>query len=220
MVAEESDVEAVMEAVTYAFGHLALSVQKGRCSPENLHSKERLLVYMARYMAWARDSFQKDDAFLGLLEDSSEFAVAMVFSSRAASGAPWSEIVDDDAGSGTSKSVVTSTSATHILSRNCSNCGFRGVMCIYCTSCGMYDVEVGLQIGSSSATEGAQRLTGSKTAFTYTCKWCQYKQTCNSSYQYFSDPRAGGSYQNYSYNNTLFCRKCNMFGCRGCMTVL
>ena len=90
-VAKESDIDAVMEAVTYAFEKLPLSVQKGRCSPENLNSREKLLVYMARYIAWARDSFQKNDSFLGLLEDCPDFAVASVFSSRTASAPPWKQ---------------------------------------------------------------------------------------------------------------------------------
>ena len=96
MVADKSDMDAVMEAVTYAFGHLTLSVQKGPFSPDSLNSKEKLLVYMVRYMAWARDSFQKNEAFLHLLEECPEFAIALVFTSRSASAPPWSETVNDE----------------------------------------------------------------------------------------------------------------------------
>ena len=91
MVAENSDIDAVIEAVTYAFRRLPLSVQTGWCSPKNANSRERLLVYMAQYMAWARDSFQKHDEFYNLLESCHDFAVALVVNSRAASVPPWSE---------------------------------------------------------------------------------------------------------------------------------
>ena len=96
MVADKSDMDAVMEAITYAFGHLTLSVQKGLFSPDSLNSKEKLLVYMVRYMAWARDSFQNNEAFLYLLEEYPEFAIALVFTSRSASAPPWSETVNDE----------------------------------------------------------------------------------------------------------------------------
>ena len=209
MVAEKVDMDAVMEAVTYAFGHLTLSAQKAQCSPDNLDTKEKLLVYMARYMAWAVDSFQKNELFLNLLEDCPDFAVALVFSSRSASAPPWSAKTSDE----------SFDSTTHILSRSCSNCSYKGVMYIYCTGCKHYDSEVGLQVGSAAVADGGQRLSGTKEDFTYTCKWCKHKQICNSTSASFTDPVSNSSYTAASNLNSLVCRRCNMFGCRGKMTI-
>ena len=197
MVANKSDIDAVMEAVTYAFGHLTLSVQKGLFSPDSLNSGEKLLVYMVRYIAWARDLFQTNEAFTHLLEESPEFAIALVYTSRSASAPPWSN----------SETAYDSTS--HILSRFCGNCTYRGIMYMYCPNCRHYDTEV-----------AAKRLSGNKLEFTYTCKWCSHKQNCNQSFQYFTEPHTSMQYRRSSNMNTLVCRRCNMFGCRGTMSMI
>ena len=205
MVAHESEVDIVIDAVTYAFGNLPFSVsaQKVHCSPNYLDSKERLLVYMVRYIAWARDSFQMNAAFLDLIRDCPEFAVALIVSSRAASAAPWSE--------SSTENLISYQSTNHILSRRCSNCLFQGVMYIWCAHCQNYDFEVGLQVGSA-AVLGEERLSGSKEWFRYTCKWCGVKQSCSPNSESFYDPRTCRKRNGKSNMNPLVCRKCECMG--------
>ena len=209
----ESDVDAVMGSVTYAFRNLPFSVsaQKVHCSPNYLDSKEKLLVYMARYIAWARDAFQTNVAFLDLLAECPEFAVALVVSSRATLAAPWSE-------PGT-ENLISYESTTHILSRLCTNCFFQGVMYICCTFCRRYDFEVGLQVGMT-AVQGTERLSGKKECFIYTCKWCRRQNKCSTDTETFNHPCTGQICFGKSNMNPLVCRKCNTFGCMGQMSMI
>lgn len=221
MVADKGDVDAVMEAVAYAYDKLPLPVQQQPISLDSLNVKEKLLVYMARYTAWARDSLRMNKTFIDLLGDCPEFAVALLFSSRAAPVPPWIADPASSAPGDSSKWVVSHDSTSHILSRCCGSCGFKGVMGIWCTSCLRYDFEVGSQIvaGDAAIAEvGANRLSGTSSIFTYTCKWCGHKQTCNHGQQYFNDPIVGGGYHCASNKGSLVCRKCNISGCQGYMT--
>ena len=208
MVADGSDVDAVMAAVVYAFRNLPLSVQNVWCSRNYLDSKEKLLVYMARYIAWARDSFQENVMFLELLEACPDFAVALVVSSGASLVAPWSD-------PGTER-LISYTSTTHILSRLCGSCSYQGVMAIFCIHCHKYDYEVGGKVGTA-AVQGTERLLGHQTDFRYNCKWCRRKQHCNSELEHFTYPWTGKKCFEKSYMNPLVCRKCNAFGCMGGM---
>ena len=212
MTDNERYVDAVMGAVTYAFRNLAFSViQKVHCSPDYLDSKEKLLVYMVRYIAWARDSFQSNAAFLDLLGECPEFAVALVFSSRAALAAPWSE-------PGT-ENLISYESTDHILSRHCSNCSFQGVMYIWCNYCGQYDFEVGLRVGTA-AVQGAERLSGKNEHFKYTCKWCGRRHTYGTQSETFICPVTGRKCNGQGNMNPLVCRKCNTFGYMGKMSMI
>lgn len=208
MVDDASEVDAVMVAAAFAFLNLPLSVRNVSCSRNYLDSKEKLLVYMARYIAWARDSFQQNVMFLELLEACPGFAVALAVSSGASLVAPWSE-------PGTER-LVSYTSTTHILSRYCGTCSYQGVMSIFCIHCRKYDCEVGGQVGTA-AVQGTERLSGDQTDFEYTCKWCQRVQHCNGEHQTFSHPLTGKKCWGLLYMNTLVCRKCNTFGCLGGM---
>ena len=221
MVADKPDVDAVMEAIAYAYDKLPLS--HGPLSLHNLNLKERLLVYMARYTAWARDSLQTNKTLMNLLGDCPEFAVALLFSSRTASTPPWIAEQIDSATADSSKWAVSHDSTSHILSRSCRGCSYKGIMAIWCTSCKKYDHEVGSQIvicGTTVGELGTDRLSGTKSIFTYTCKWCGYKQTCNNISGYYSEPITGGGYNCVTSNGSLVCRKCNTNGCRGLMSVI
>ena len=221
MVADKSDVDSVMEAVAYAYDKLPFSVQQA-CSLGNLNVKEKLLVYMAQYTAWARDSLRMSETFVNLLGDCPEFAVALLFGSITAPVPPWVAQLSSETTKGSAKGSLSYDSPSHILSRSCGSCNYKGVMGIWCTSCKKFDVEVGAQIvfGSTIIGEvGEHRLSGSKTDFTYTCKWCGYKQTCNSTNQYFTDPITGQQCYCLSHRGSLVCRKCNALGCRVNMVV-
>lgn len=78
-IANTSDADGIMEAVAYAYNKLPFSVQQA-CSLPSHNVEEKLLVYMAEYTAWARDSLRMSETFVNLLEDSPEFAVALIFS--------------------------------------------------------------------------------------------------------------------------------------------
>ena len=211
-VDDESELGAVMEAVAYGFRNLALSVRNVRCSSDYLDSKEKLLVLMARYISWARDSFQQNATFIGLLEECPQFAVALVISSGAALVPPWFDPHTDR--------LISCDSTTHILSRYCSACSFRGVMYIYCTNCKNYDYEIGLQVGRPAVggiVEGTERLSGDQRDFTYTCMWCQSQHHCNGKWENFTNPWTGKESHGRTNMNPLICRRCNTFGCMGKM---
>ena len=191
MVAGKSDVDAVVEAVAYAHDKLPLSL-------DNLNVKEKLLVYMARYAAWARASLRINAVFVNMLRDCPEFAIALLFSSTAASTPPWgAEQINIDPGK-SSKCTLSHDSTSHILSRSCGDCGYRGVMAIWCKECRRYDYEVELPIvvgGKIIGKVGAHRLSGKNTDFYYTCKWCNREEHYGSVHSYY-----------------LVCRKCNRHG--------
>lgn len=217
-VTDKGDVDAVMEAVAYAYDKLPLSVQQGPFSLNNLHVKERLLVYMARYAAWARDSLHRSETFINLLVDCPEFAVALIFGSIAAPVPPW--VIQT--GSPT-KGSLSHDSTSHILSRSCGDYGYKGIMCIWCTRCKKYDTEVGSQIVISGTTIGeveAHRLSGSSSAFTYMCKWCGKGQRCNQNLQYFNDPTTGKQHLCNSNEGSLVCRKCHIHGFKGKLSLI
>ena len=194
MVADKSDVDAIVEAIAYAYDNLPLS--QGPLSLDSFNVEEKLLVYMAQYAAWARDSLRMNAVFVNLLRDCPEFAIALLFSSTAASIPPWvAEKIDTGE---SSKWTLSHDSTSHILSRSCGDCGYRGVMAVCCKSCNRYDYEVELQIvvgGRTIGEVGAHRLSGKNTDFNYTCKWCNREQHYNSLHLNNSD--------------YLVCRKCN-----------
>ena len=220
MVADKSDVDAVMEAVAYAFDKLPFSVQQA-CSLGNLNVKERLLVYMAQYTAWARDSLRMNETFVNLLGDCPEFAVALLFGSITAPVPPWIAEPIDTGNENSSGWTLSHDSKSHILSRSCGTCKFQGVMSIWCTGCKKYDYEVGSQIvvgGTNVGEVGSHRVSGNQRVFTYTCKWCGHEQSCNQNSQYVNDPVTDRQYYCVSNVGSLVCRKCNTYGCRGLMS--
>lgn len=73
---------AVMKAVTYAFNNLELST---KAAPRK---QERLLSYLAQYVAWALDVFRDNDMLQDLLGSSLDFSKAMVTRCNAASTPP------------------------------------------------------------------------------------------------------------------------------------
>ena len=223
MVADKHDVDAVMEAVAYAFDKLPLSVKQGPCCLDDLNVKEKLLVYMARYVAWARDSLRMSETFVDLLRDCPEFAVGLLFNSRSASTPPWIAEQIDSVTKDSSLWALSHDSTSHILSRFCGDCGYKGVMGIWCNDCKQYDYEVGAQIvvsGTTVGEMGAHRLSGKKDEFTYTCKWCGLEQRCNHGSQYFNPPMIGGRYYSISNMGLLVCRKCGTCGCQGEMSMI
>ena len=216
MVVDTSEADAVMEAVAYAFDKLPISVEQA-CSLPSLNAKEKLLVYMARYTAWARNSLQMNKTFVNLLGDCPEFAVALLFSSITAPAPPWVIEPVKTASRVPSRWAVSHDSTSHILSRSCGSCDYKGVMSIRCTRCFKYDSDVGLQVvvdGTTVAEVGADRLSGNNSVFTYTCKWCGYRQFCNHNRQLFnfSDLVLGETNHCSSNMGPLVCRKCSVPG--------
>ncbi|KAF8459931.1 hypothetical protein BDZ91DRAFT_685127 [Kalaharituber pfeilii] len=202
MVAATDDVEAVMTAVSYAFGNLPFS---SFSSSSITAPTERLLKYFAQYTSWALDVFRAKPEFCSLLEHSSDFAKALVTNSRSAATPPWiSTIIEAGGGSKGTFSIKSTCidDKTHILSRRCTYCNYSGVMDILCPPCGRYDREIGYSVqvnGSTLGILGEERISGTKTSFTYKCKWCQVSTTYAGS----------GS---YVYTSYIYCRKCGYVG--------
>ena len=88
-IATTSDADGIMKAVAYAYNTLPFSVQQACSLLSSSDVEEKLLVYMAEYTAWARDSLRMNETFLGLLEDCSEFALALIFSLKKPIAPPW-----------------------------------------------------------------------------------------------------------------------------------
>ncbi|KAF8459928.1 hypothetical protein BDZ91DRAFT_851821 [Kalaharituber pfeilii] len=172
MVAAADDVEAVMTAVSYAFGNLPFSTSSTRISA----STEKLLNYFAQYTSWALDVFRTNPEFCSLLEDSPGFARALVTNSRSAATPPWSSIITDTGvGSTATLDLCAIPDKDQILSRRCGSCGNIGAAAIYCPKCSRFDNETGYLIHSNGNTIGilgAKRLSGTKTSYTYKCKCC------------------------------------------------
>ena len=212
MVADKPDVDAVMEAIAYAYDKLPLS--HGPLSLHNLNVKERLLGYMAQYLAWARDSLQTNKKFIDMLGDYPELAVALLFSSRTASTPPWIAGQIDNAIGGSSQWAISYESTSHILSRSCRKCNYKGIMGTWCTSCKKCDYEVGLQIvvGDMIVGEvGADRLSGNQRVFTHICKWCKHEQSYDDNYKYYPENIS----RCQSNLGSLVCRKCSTYGYQG-----
>ncbi|KAF8464274.1 hypothetical protein BDZ91DRAFT_640381, partial [Kalaharituber pfeilii] len=74
MIAAETDVAALMEAVTYAY--------------DNLPYSTKLLEYFAQYISWALDVFRTNKEFQALLVNSTDFVKALVANSRGAAAPP------------------------------------------------------------------------------------------------------------------------------------
>ncbi|KAF8459929.1 hypothetical protein BDZ91DRAFT_740614 [Kalaharituber pfeilii] len=202
MVAATDDVEAVMNAVSYAFGNLPFS---SFSSSSITAPTERLLKYFAQYTSWALDVFRAKAEFCSLLEHSPDFAKALVTNSRSAASPPWiSAIIESGTGgNGTVNVSAVSVDKTHPLSRVCTNsgCNYSGVMYIKCPGCSKMDHEVGYSIqinGNTLGILGEDRVSGSRTSYTYKCKWCQVSNTFNSGV--------------WGHHNWLYCRKCGVSG--------
>ncbi|KAF8459926.1 hypothetical protein BDZ91DRAFT_740598 [Kalaharituber pfeilii] len=194
MVAAANDVEAVMTAVSYAFGNLPFSTSSTRISAPT----EKLLNYFAQYTSWALDVFRTNLEFCSLLENSPDFARALVTNSRSAATPPWSSIITDTGiGSTATLDVCAIPDKDNILCRQCGSCGYIGAAVVHCPQCNRYDCETGDSIqsnGNAIAILGAKRLSGTKTSYTYQCKWCAVSTTFPS-----------GS---YTHSSRLYCRKC------------
>ncbi|KAF8459930.1 hypothetical protein BDZ91DRAFT_834898 [Kalaharituber pfeilii] len=157
MVAAADDVEAVMTAISYAFGNLPFSSFSSSCIAA---PTERLLKYFAQYTSWALDVFRAKTEFCSLLEHSSDFAKALVTNSRSAATPPWSfTIVETGDGRNGTVSIESTRDddKTHILSRLCTASG--------CNYAGVTDI-------STLGILGKDRVSGTKANFTYKCKWC------------------------------------------------
>ncbi|KAF8456415.1 hypothetical protein BDZ91DRAFT_745558 [Kalaharituber pfeilii] len=196
MVAAADDVEAVMAAVSFAFGNLPFS---SSTLSSITAPTERLLKYFAHYTSWALDVFRTNAELCSLLEHSPDFAKALVTNSRSAPTAPWAASTIDSGSE--SKGTMTLTASytgdkSHILHRGCARpeCSYTGVMIIQCPSCKKVDSEIGGSIqfkGSILGTVEQDRITGTKTSYSYKCKWCNVKSDM------------GGT-----RGEKLFCRKC------------
>ncbi|KAF8459924.1 hypothetical protein BDZ91DRAFT_740596 [Kalaharituber pfeilii] len=86
MVTNTGNVEAVMAAVSYAFGNLPF---RSFSSSSTAAPEEQLLKYFAQYVSWALDTFRANPEFHSLLEHSSDFAKALISHSRSAISPPW-----------------------------------------------------------------------------------------------------------------------------------
>lgn len=217
MVAEKEQIDAVMEAVTYAFNNLLLCAVKTK-KPAAPPTHERLLSYLAQYVAWALDVFRDHVALADLLGGSSDFTTAMITNCKPASTPPWIQTQVSAESVALKDLVISNDVETHILSRRCGSCGYTGVMSIECGGgCNSLDTDIGSQITVNGALLGAigeDRLTGTQTDFTHTCKWCKR------ALKYKSRPRHLHSNNRQAFGASfglvgprepsLYCRKCNI----------
>ncbi|RPB23932.1 hypothetical protein L211DRAFT_825130 [Terfezia boudieri ATCC MYA-4762] len=189
MVAERTDLVAMVTAVTYAYDNLLVHSRKPSVSGSTL---ERLLQYFTQYISWALDAFRSNDEFKKLLASNSDFAEALVVSCSPALTPPWIMDVITGASVATSNKseeiiLTPSTDSNHILYRKCS-CGYTGVMGVQCASCARFDDQVGTDVkyyGKLLGTFGAGRISGSQKNFRYTCRWCQVVNAYNTSNKSF-----------------------------------
>jgi len=220
MVKSRVGILAMTEAVIYAYENLPLCRGKTKSSSTMstdtdttpIAPTERLLNYLAQYIAWALDIFRYNDEFMRLIADNPDFTEALIASCRPASIPPW--ILD--AASASSSDVSTtemitfeSTNKKNVLHRRCGACAYTGIMQIKCLSCNHVDSEIGLDLKcreSSLFTVGKSRLSGSKQSFRYTCKWCNVSNTYDGTNRSFS--YNGTSYTRGSSEGYLWCRKC------------
>lgn len=221
MVAERTDLVAMVTAVTYAFDNLL--VHSG--SPSDSGSTlERLLQYFTQYFSWALDAFRSNDEFKKLLTSNSDFAEALVVNCSPTLTPPWVMTVISNsraAGSGSSEVTLVTTDSNHALYRQCT-CGYTGVMGVQCASCSRCDGQVGTDIqfyGSLLGTVGASRISGTKTNFQYTCRWCQVTGTYSTGIGSFYRPDYG-SYNCQSCLGYLWCPKCLCRGYEGTISVV
>ncbi|RPB23927.1 hypothetical protein L211DRAFT_785969, partial [Terfezia boudieri ATCC MYA-4762] len=210
MVAEHTDLVAIVAAVKYAYENLLTNVSSSGAP------LERLLRYFIQYISWALDAFRSNDEFKKLLAGNSDFAEALVVSCNPALTPPWI-IVDGSNSEAASKDTekimfTTSTDSNHILYRKCS-CGYTGVMGVQCASCTRFDDQVGTKVefhGTLLGTFGVSRITGTQTNFQYTCKWCQVTELYNTSARVYYTNR--GNYTAQSCLGSLWCPKCHSRG--------
>ncbi|KAF8459941.1 hypothetical protein BDZ91DRAFT_740635 [Kalaharituber pfeilii] len=147
-------------------------------------NEENLLEFLAGYATWALDSLRADPEFCDFVEESAEFARALICGAKPADTPPWT------GGGGKQSSGVHS-----ILNRRCTynTCGGY-IACAYvrCSSCSRNDYEVGTEVvmGGKKTWIGSERVRGTRTSYSYTCKWC-------------------GHTANHSAHSYLYCRKCN-----------
>ncbi|KAF8458289.1 hypothetical protein BGX38DRAFT_1125691 [Terfezia claveryi] len=214
MVAERTDLVAMVTAVTYAYDNLL--VHSGRPSDSG-STLERLLRYFTQYISWALDAFRTNDEFKKLLASNSDFAEALVVSCSPALTPPWIMDVTTGASKATSKQseqiiLTASTDSNHILYRKCS-CGYKGVMGVQCASCRRLDDQVGTDelYGRLLGTLGAGRISGTQKNFQYTCRWCQVINTYNTSNKSFSCSTYG-NFSAQSCLGSLWCPKCHLRG--------
>ena len=94
VIAAKGDADGMMEAVAYAYNELPFSVQQASSLPSP-NVEEKLLVYLAKYTAWARNSLRTNQKFVNLLADCPQFAMALIYSLKTVPP-PWpvSSVVD------------------------------------------------------------------------------------------------------------------------------
>ncbi|KAF8465072.1 hypothetical protein BDZ91DRAFT_640047, partial [Kalaharituber pfeilii] len=86
MITAETDVVALMEAVTYAYDNLPYSTVP--LPADASVSPEKLLEYFSQYISWALDVFRTNKQFQALLVNSTDFVKALVTNSRGAAAPP------------------------------------------------------------------------------------------------------------------------------------
>ncbi|KAF8463882.1 hypothetical protein BDZ91DRAFT_698173 [Kalaharituber pfeilii] len=222
MIATETDVVAFMEAVTYAYDNLPYSTVLQ--SPDAAVSPEKLLEYLAQYISWSLDAFRTNKEFQALLVNSTDFVKALVTNSRGAAAPPWIQgLISDAAKAGsTALKISSQANTTHVLSRSCS-CGYSGVMSIMCAHCECIDHEIGTRVEiykSDLGVIGEDRISGTKSSYHYTCKWCGVKEHYGSGHNatFYDQINRRNCYfgANTGY---LYCRRCKKPGWNGTMTV-
>lgn len=220
MVKDRAGILAMTEAVTYAYENLPLRRGKIKSSVTTgtgtdtapIAPTERLLNYLAQYIAWALDIFRYNDEFMRLIADNPDFADAVIGSCRPAAIPPW--ILDAVSVSGSDVSTTEmitfhTTNKDHVLHRKCGACAYTGVMQIKCLSCNYLDSEIGLDLKCHEShlfTVGKSRLSGTKQNFRYTCKWCKVCNTYDGTNKSFAYNNT--TYTRNSYDGYLWCRRC------------